>query len=259
MNGFTWTDENVREILAANFLFWQRGHTTVDAKTYMSRYNVTEPSLPHVGIVDPRSGVLMLSITGHRSPEILSEQLIEFLDENDVEKLAMTPSSSESTPQQQEKEPTGADHIFSRCQSCLCPLVDYIFTISRPLTLICTHLKISLESSLGHEITPTSPKVDTTAVYDPMILYGSVPKEPNLEIESATRILVKGPRGRMKRAFLKSDKVRSLYAVVANDPISEGRPFELGVGFPRVISLNDLDQSLKEAGLLNSQIVLKFK
>lgn len=31
LNRDTWVEENVRELIAANFLFWQRGHTTSDA------------------------------------------------------------------------------------------------------------------------------------------------------------------------------------------------------------------------------------
>ena len=91
-----------------------------------------------------------------------------------------------------------------------------------------------------------------------MTLYGSVPVEPDASNSSgSTRVQIQAPGGRIKRVFLRQDKVRSLYAVAANDPLSEGRPFELASGFPKLVTLDQLDQTLEEAGLVGSQVTLR--
>ena len=63
LNRDTWVDENVKEIIEANFIFFQRGHTSSDGKTFMNRYHVALEALPHCNILDPRTGLSMFIIT----------------------------------------------------------------------------------------------------------------------------------------------------------------------------------------------------
>lgn len=56
LNRDTWSSETVEALLRSSFVFWQRGSTSVDAKTYMRLHNLTEEMLPHIAIIDARTG-----------------------------------------------------------------------------------------------------------------------------------------------------------------------------------------------------------
>jgi hypothetical protein len=87
LNRDTWVDETVQEILRENFVFWQRGHTSQDARTYMSLYQVSENDLPHIGIIDPRTGAKTSTIKGFMEPRILTQTLFEYFDENSFDSV----------------------------------------------------------------------------------------------------------------------------------------------------------------------------
>ena len=129
-------------MISANFTFWQRGHTTPDAKLYMNRYHVQESMLPHIGLLDPRTGLLLESITGFRTAEQLSSQLVEFMDKHEFESA---PSSTQSTPQQQTPQggtpqqrgpPATMDHVFSGYPN-MTKLIFELSTITHP------HIRLS--------------------------------------------------------------------------------------------------------------------
>ena len=261
LNRDTWTDENIREIISSNFIFWQRGHTTQDASVYMTRYNVEESNLPHISILDPRTGLNMLTITGFRSPDVMSELLLEFLDKHDIAALNHSASplscspqlsgllNTRLTPQQQLNfsgtPPTAAtpETIFSRMQAAggIAMKEDFVsFTNAAPSS-----------SKVGDDETPNE--------YDPVKLYGDVPQEPNSSSPDTTRVQIKLPKGRIVRVYKKSDTVKCLYAVSAQDPQVEVRPFELLNTFPTVVVLTNLEQSLQDANVLNAQVTLRYK
>ena len=57
-------------LLGRNFLFWQRGSTSVDGRSFMSMYQISEVGeendLPLVGIVDPRTGGIVFTLKVRR-------------------------------------------------------------------------------------------------------------------------------------------------------------------------------------------------
>lgn len=63
LNRDTWKDETIESILRTTYLLWQRGHTTGDGKAYMRLHHLTEEDLPHIGIIDPRTGAKLLTLT----------------------------------------------------------------------------------------------------------------------------------------------------------------------------------------------------
>jgi thioredoxin-related protein len=85
LNRDTWTDETVQEILRENFVFWQRGHTSLDAKNYSTLYHINENDLPHIGIIDPRTGSKTSTIKGYMEPRILTQTLFEYFDEHSLD------------------------------------------------------------------------------------------------------------------------------------------------------------------------------
>lgn len=69
-------------LLHENFLFWQRGNTSLDGKDCIARYKFSGPSdLPQITVVDPRTGVRVKSFKGYVPPTTLVEGLVEFLSE----------------------------------------------------------------------------------------------------------------------------------------------------------------------------------
>lgn len=267
LNRDTWTDENIREILHANFIFWQRGHTTQDASVYMTRYNVEEGSLPHVSILDPRTGLCMLTITGFRSPDLMSEIFLEFLDKHDIGSLNHSASplscspqlntllNAKLTPQQQQNfsgtPPTAAtpETIFSRMQAA---------GGIRGIAIRDEQNTVNYEASSTSTITPSSSTVEPEEEYDPLTLYGEVPEEPASSGADTTRVQIKLPKGRIVRMYRKSDAVKVLYATSAQDSQVERRPFQLLNTYPAT-TLTELEQSLEQAELLNAQVTLRYK
>ena len=64
LNRDTWTDETIESILRTTYLFWQRGHTTLDGKSYMRTYKINaDDDLPHIAIIDPRTGAKLVTLT----------------------------------------------------------------------------------------------------------------------------------------------------------------------------------------------------
>ena len=56
LNRDTWANETVEALLRNSFIFWQRGSTSVDARSYMLLHNVADEQLPHIAVVDARTG-----------------------------------------------------------------------------------------------------------------------------------------------------------------------------------------------------------
>ena len=63
LNRDTWVHETIESILRTSFLFWQRGHTCGDGAAYIRMHRLTEDDLPHIGIIDPRTGAKLLTLT----------------------------------------------------------------------------------------------------------------------------------------------------------------------------------------------------
>lgn len=63
LNRDTWVHETIESILRTSFLFWQRGHTCGDGAAYIRMHRLTDDDLPHIGIIDPRTGAKLLTLT----------------------------------------------------------------------------------------------------------------------------------------------------------------------------------------------------
>ena len=87
LNRDTWVDDTIQEILRENFVFWQRGHTSIDGKNYMTLYHISDVDLPHIGIIDPRTGSKISTVKGYMDPRILTQTLFEFFDENSLDSM----------------------------------------------------------------------------------------------------------------------------------------------------------------------------
>lgn len=57
LNRDVWKDSQIKEIIKKNFIFWQARRPTDQANYYLQIYPVDK--LPHVAIIDPRTGELL--------------------------------------------------------------------------------------------------------------------------------------------------------------------------------------------------------
>jgi UBX domain-containing protein 7 len=57
LNRDVWKDAEVQKLIKSNFIFWQVRHDSPEGVQYLQIYPVAR--LPHVGIIDPRTGELL--------------------------------------------------------------------------------------------------------------------------------------------------------------------------------------------------------
>lgn len=67
LNRDVWTNETLVSLIRMNFLFWQRGSTSIDAKQFIASYHINETELPVIGIIDTRTGELLLTMKVNNS------------------------------------------------------------------------------------------------------------------------------------------------------------------------------------------------
>lgn len=63
LNRDTWVHETMESVLRTTYLLWQRGHTSGEGQAYMRMHRLENDDLPHIGIIDPRTGAKLLTLT----------------------------------------------------------------------------------------------------------------------------------------------------------------------------------------------------
>jgi hypothetical protein len=76
LNRDTWSDDTVVSLLRTSFVFWQRGHTSPDGQAYMRMHGITDADLPHIAIIDSRTGARIVTMKGFVSQSELSMALL---------------------------------------------------------------------------------------------------------------------------------------------------------------------------------------
>ena len=76
LNRDTWSDDTVVSLLRTSFVFWQRGHTSPDGQAYMRMHGIAEADLPHIAIIDSRTGARIVTMKGFVSQSELSMALL---------------------------------------------------------------------------------------------------------------------------------------------------------------------------------------
>jgi len=96
LNADTWSDEMLRIIVSASFLFWQQYMDDDLGSKYVRHYNVT--ALPHIALIDPVTGQLVKSWTGFKDAERLMDKLTEMADTPPTDGYAAEAMVEETTP-----------------------------------------------------------------------------------------------------------------------------------------------------------------
>lgn len=216
------------EILREHFVFWQRGHTSQDARSYMGLYHVSESELPHIAILDPRTGAKNTTMRGYVEPRLLTQSLFEFLDENSFE--SMKAGRERVHRSAAASEPVYIDDDDE---------TDYVAVSDFKQEEDTREAKKPREESI--------PRVD----------YGPVSVEP----AEGIRVSIKLASGKaLVRRYNASDPVRQLFAVArdSESEAKEGRTFELSTTFPKVGLSSRIDETLATAGLANSSVIMQW-
>jgi len=89
LNRDVWSDEMIKTIISSSFIMWQRYTVSADGEKYKTYYPFE--SLPHIAILDPRTGERLISWDGGGSSwsqlgkENLIMTLTDFLDHHSLE------------------------------------------------------------------------------------------------------------------------------------------------------------------------------
>jgi len=71
-----------RAVIGAHFLFWQQYHDSNHGGQYVSYYLRHNQQLPHVGVIDPRTGELCKALAGFVTAERLLDLLMTYADKD---------------------------------------------------------------------------------------------------------------------------------------------------------------------------------
>eukprot|EP01119_Soliformovum_irregulare_P017736 TRINITY_DN5316_c0_g1_i1.p1 TRINITY_DN5316_c0_g1~~TRINITY_DN5316_c0_g1_i1.p1 ORF type:complete len:493 (-),score=111.19 TRINITY_DN5316_c0_g1_i1:50-1504(-) len=82
LNRDTWSDPELRQLIKRQFLLWQRLKDTPEALRFMRFYPQQTEGLPHISIIDPRTGEMLWHHTSFISAEELRKELRTFLDKH---------------------------------------------------------------------------------------------------------------------------------------------------------------------------------
>ena len=77
LNRDVWSNDEIKNLIKGSFLFWQRYQDTIEGKKIISFYHLQQ--LPCILLLDPRTGELLLHLSGFISPPALLSNLLDFL------------------------------------------------------------------------------------------------------------------------------------------------------------------------------------
>lgn len=226
LNRDVWSDDTIKDIVGGSFLFWQRDDKSTEGEQFCRYYHCGH-QLPHICIIDPRTGRQVKKWDGKKWLEahVAAEFLFLFLDEFSLKRPAkMSPTGSpQMSPTLGPRDgvlPEGADVELSGLD----------------------------EPSAGTgEAAPLEPVAE-------------LPAEP-AEAEEHMKVSLRLPSGsRVTRRFLPGDCVEKLFAVasaLSERPVSK---IDISMQFPKK-SLRDcgMEASLKDANVAGAQVLVHVK
>jgi len=112
LNRDVWSDDTIKEIISGSFLFWQRDDKSHEG-TQFCQYHQCGSQLPHICIVDPRTGRRLKSWDGRKWQEshAAAEFLFTFLDEHSMSRSPQGMSPMGSPAMMAQQDPAGAGDI----------------------------------------------------------------------------------------------------------------------------------------------------
>ncbi|SCU82199.1 LANO_0B05446g1_1 [Lachancea nothofagi CBS 11611] len=249
LNRDVWANKDVKKLVRDNFVFLQYQFDSQNAQPYIQFYGPKDKEeLPHVAILDP--------ITGERvkqwnrdvpNPLHFIQEVEDFLSQFSLQPGSTNPTVKESTPK---LDPT----LLSEEQQMELAIQE----------------SLNRESSVGSDtrsVTEAVPQTHETEIQsgDPhMTLFDSIAaqkhQEPANQPGITTRIQIRTGDGRrlVRRFNAMEDTVRTIFEVVKGEVDGfESQYFTLS-DHARENLLNKLDETISDAGLKNSSLLLEL-
>lgn len=250
LNRDLWSNDVIQNSVQDSFVFWQQEHNTTEAQRFLALYNPGSSALPHVCLIDPRTGervqILKLKKTEDDLRMAFFEQLTLFLEKN----------SMETTTRARMPTPT------AQVKASLPPPITTI----APRREDDDELAAAIAASLRQE-TPAA-AANTSSVKPAISEKAAAPAwkpvsaEPEVGNPSSTTIRFKFPDSSTeKRRFLKSDIVSSLFSFVASHAKGQtlGNDFDLVTSDRPSRSMQEkLTESLAEADACNQMLIVRL-
>lgn len=115
LNRDVWSDEIIKDMVTDSFLFWQRDDKAVEGNQFCKHYNIGGQQLPHICVVDPRTGRSVKSWDGQKwkDSRVAAEFLMGFLDKFSMPQAPQAPQAqpaaqiASSAPSQPSAQPSG--------------------------------------------------------------------------------------------------------------------------------------------------------
>jgi len=232
LNRDVWRDETIQDILAENFLFWQRDDKSTEGNQFC-QFHQCGHQLPHICMIDARTGRRIKSWDGRKWVEVhaAAEYLYGFLDEF---------SMSRSPPA---LSPAGSPSLGPKAQ---------------PSTNVDDMKLVGFEE-VKAAAAPPAPMEDVVEAKEPP---AAMPEEPPAG-DGILKVSLRLPSGqRTARRFRPGDRLECMFDVasaLANEPKSS---IELSTQFP-TRSLRELpgglETPLSEAQVAGNMILITVR
>eukprot|EP00752_Nemacystus_decipiens_P007316 g6547.t1 len=265
LNKDVWSNETILTLLRGNFIFWQRNKTLRQARYYIEKYNLEGQVLPHMAILDPRTGAPLLKVIGFVEPEDLSMALVEFLENNSIDQVKapalktiglgnIAHQGYNDTPR---KDGGGASEKASPDNS--------VSTYGRAAAGDASYSRESAYESFGSEeyVYDDDDDIAQEAAEGDEGVGGSeevqVPPEPDAG-NGVTQVQFRLPGGgTTARRFWLKDRVSLLFRFVrTTGDEASSRPFDLLSGHPPSSLLRSKVLTLEAANLANTAIMVRW-
>lgn len=270
LNRDVWKDAAIQQLVRENFIFLQYSKDDPRADQYVTFYlpngaHENQSNYPHVSIVDPRTGEQVKVWTGLPFPTALDfhSELVEFLDRYSLAANSKNPVVKAKRPERTVVDVdrmTEDEMLQMAMQNSLDANDSAKPSVYDPdeLTKADKGKGKAAESAGPSAVAESSAAVQPSAF---SLIPGDRPHtEPNNDPATTTRIQFRHATGRVIRRFSLSDRVERIYEWLKAEPL-EGKAdveFELKVMPEGRDLIQDLDQTIAEAGLKQGTVMIEF-
>lgn len=271
LNRDIWKNESIAEVIKENFIFLQYDKTHPLAEQFINLYfpdrrHENPDTFPYVTIIDPRTGGKEKEWSGIPFPSA-SDFLIaltDFLDRYSLDPKKKNPVSTEKrTPVLDVDRMTEEEMLELALKNSLAAANGNAGSAgSSPI-----EFEDATSSDKGKDkVTSVDEEASEPAAPTPELsafqrIASDRPHvEPPHDPSKTTRLQVRNPPARIIRRFLLDEPVRRIYEWLKAEPLpgKEGVEFELK-SMPQGSDLiEQLDMTIKEAGLANGTVMIEF-
>jgi len=248
LNRDLWQADLIRDIVSTSFVFFQHDHGDHEAEMYARFYK--PQTFPHIAIIDPRTGELLLTLdlktrANENDPNDLRSSFLDKVSKFLEDYSMSAPPSSNTPPPGPAAARPQSNQSAVPAPAPAPPPAPARATPAAPSAQVGQVL-----SALGSP----SPAAQSTLDLPPL------EDEPRKDDPSATQVRIRLPNGKMvTRTFLGSSQVGQIFSLVRSlVPETESRDFDVVSGLPPTSLRDKLDSTLEAENLLRAAVSAKW-